>query len=151
MLKGILRALDDPRVYPQQLELELTESTLISEQKRALDIMRAIRSHGVRLSIDDFGTGYSSLSYLKKLPVNHLKVDRSFVMSMVADEDDRIIVQSTVDLAHNLGLGVIAEGIETVHALQILKDMNCDVAQGFYIGRPLEPTQFDAWLKGYHQ
>ena len=151
LLKGILRALDDTGVDPQQLELELTESTLISEQKRALDIMRAIRSHGVRLSIDDFGTGYSSLSYLKKLPVNHLKVDRSFVMSMVDDEDDRIIVQSTVDLAHNLGLGVIAEGIETVRALQLLKEMNCDVAQGFYIGRPLEPTQFDAWLKGYRK
>ena len=151
LLNGILSALDDTGVDPQQLELELTESTLISEQKRALEIMTQIRSHGVRLSIDDFGTGYSSLSYLKKLPVNHLKVDRSFVMSMVDDEDDRIIVQSTVDLAHNLGLGVIAEGIETVRALQLLKDMNCDVAQGFYIGRPLEPTQFDAWLKGYHQ
>lgn len=151
LLNGILSALDDTGVDPRQLELELTESTLISDQKRALEIMTEIRAQGVQLSIDDFGTGYSSLSYLKKLPVNHLKVDRSFVMNMADDGDDRIIVQSTVDLAHNLGLGVIAEGIETVRALQILKEMKCEIAQGFYIGRPLEPTQFDAWLKGYHK
>lgn len=149
LLEGILNALEQTRVDPQRLELELTESTLMSDEQRALRIMSDIRSHGVQLAIDDFGTGYSSLSYLKKLPVNHLKVDRSFVINMAEDDDDRIIVQSTVDLAHNLGLEVIAEGIETISALQLLKDMNCEIAQGYYIAHPMEPAQFDAWLRGF--
>lgn len=149
LLEGILNALEQSRVDPQRLELELTESTLMSDEQRALRIMSEIRSHGVQLAIDDFGTGYSSLSYLKKLPVNHLKVDRSFVINMAEDDDDRTIVQSTVDLAHNLGLEVIAEGIESVNALQLLKEMNCEIAQGFYIAHPMEPGQFDVWLRGF--
>lgn len=149
LVDSVLSITRETGVDPRALELELTESTLMANQDHAITLMRRLKDGGIQLAIDDFGTGYSSLSYLKKLPVDHLKVDKSFVINMAKDQDDRIIVQSTIDLAHNLGLSVIAEGIENIAALQLLKEMNCEVAQGYFIGRPLEPSQFDAWLSGY--
>lgn len=146
MLLGIVR---ETGIDPCYLELELTESTLMKNASSAIETMRKLKDNGIRLSIDDFGTGYSSLAYLKKLPVNHLKVDKSFVLNMSTDEDDKTIVRSTIDLAHNLGLGVIAEGVENIQTLKLLKEMNCDLAQGFFIGRPLEANHLDAWLAGY--
>lgn len=145
-LLGVVR---ETGIDPCYLELELTESTLMKNASSAIETMRKLKDNGIRLSIDDFGTGYSSLAYLKKLPVNHLKVDKSFVLNMSTDEDDKTIVRSTIDLAHNLGLGVIAEGVENIQTLKLLKEMNCDLAQGFFIGRPLEANHLDAWLAGY--
>jgi EAL domain-containing protein (putative c-di-GMP-specific phosphodiesterase class I) len=101
---------------------------------------------GVQLSVDDFGTGYSSLTYLKRLPVNELKIDRSFVMDMLNNKQDEIIVKSTIELAHNMGLKVIAEGIEDEATYNMLKKLGCDMGQGYYMGRPVDPTELQKWL-----
>ena len=117
----------------EYLTLEITESAVMHDPERSLEILTKIDSMGVQLSIDDFGTGYSSLSYLKQLPVKQLKIDRSFVSDMMEDHDDAMIVRSTIDLAHNLGLDTVAEGVETEVVLNRLKEMNCDQAQGYLI------------------
>jgi EAL domain-containing protein (putative c-di-GMP-specific phosphodiesterase class I) len=104
--------------------------------ERALRVAEEIARLGIRLAIDDFGTGYSSLAYLSRLPVSELKVDKSFVLRMLDHERDARIVQSTIDLAHNLGLKVVAEGVETAHILARLRDLGCDAAQGYLIGTP---------------
>jgi sensor c-di-GMP phosphodiesterase-like protein len=102
---------------------------------------------GVRLSIDDFGTGYSSLAYLQELPVDAIKIDKSFVMSMQSDPGNATIVQSTVDLGHNLGLEVVAEGVETIEVYNKLAELGCDYAQGYFLSKPLEPRKTTIWLE----
>jgi diguanylate cyclase len=102
---------------------------------------------GLRLSIDDFGTGYSSLAYLKQLPLHELKIDKSFVMAMERDRADLMIVRSTIELAHNLGLSVVAEGVETEPAFGLLRAMNCDEAQGYFIAKPMPEAEFSGWLR----
>ncbi len=121
---------------PGSLELEITESVIMADPARALEILTRLNAMGVRLSIDDFGTGYSSLSYLKKLPVESIKIDKSFVISMVTDQDDAVIVRSTIDLAHTLGLKVVAEGVEQRETWDRLAALGCDSAQGYYLSRP---------------
>ncbi len=133
-------------IEPQWLELEITESVIMNDPVRALNILSSLDEMGVRLAIDDFGTGYSSLAYLKRLPVDEVKIDRSFVMDMLHDEGNSVIVQSTIDLGHNLGLKVVAEGVENVECLNLLKSLGCDAAQGYYISRPLEADAFVKWL-----
>jgi EAL domain-containing protein (putative c-di-GMP-specific phosphodiesterase class I) len=128
------------------LEFEITESALISDPERALASLDALSALGIRLSIDDFGTGYSSLSYLKRLPIEALKIDRSFVSQIMSSEHDRIIVQSTIELARNLDLEVIAEGVEDEQTLQALSALGCHLAQGYHIGRPGPATDLDAAL-----
>ena len=130
---------------PQCLELEITESQLMDNAVAAQAQMAALKALGLQLSIDDFGTGYSSLAYLKRLPVDELKIDKSFVMGMEAGEDDAMIVRSTIDLAHNLGLTVVAEGVETAAILERLRALACDEAQGYHITRPLPVEDFLAW------
>jgi diguanylate cyclase len=127
------------------LGLEITESAIMDDPHRALHTLQRLRAMGLRLSIDDFGTGYSSLAYLKTLPVHELKMDRSFVMSMSSDEHDAKIVQSTVELAHNLGLSVVAEGVENLPTWELLAAMGCDEAQGHLIAKPMPASQFAAW------
>ena len=105
---------------------------------------------GLKLSIDDFGTGYSSLAYLKRLPVDELKIDRSFVMNMESDVQDAKIVHSTIDLAHNLGLSVVAEGIENPQTLKLLADLHCDEAQGYFIAKPMPAEEFIDWVERWH-
>ncbi len=121
---------------PGSLEMEITESVIMADPARALEILTRLNAMGVRLSIDDFGTGYSSLSYLKKLPVESIKIDKSFVISMVTDPDDAVIVRSTIDLAHTLGLKVVAEGVERRETWDRLAALGCDSAQGYYLSRP---------------
>lgn len=133
-------------IEPQWLELEITESVIMNDPIRALQILSRLDEMGVRLAIDDFGTGYSSLAYLKRLPVDEVKIDRSFVMDMLHDESNSVIVQSTIDLGHNLGLKVVAEGVENVECLNLLRSLGCDAAQGYYISRPLEADAFVKWL-----
>ena len=113
----------------------------MDEPQRAEATLNQLSAAGFKLSIDDFGTGYSSLAYLKRLPVDELKIDRSFVMAMEKDEDDAKIVRSTVDLAHNLGLSVVAEGVETAGAMARLAGLNCDEAQGFHMSRPIPAAE----------
>jgi diguanylate cyclase (GGDEF)-like protein len=125
--------------------LEITESAIMDDPQRALATLDALSAMGFKLSIDDFGTGYSSLAYLKRLPVDELKIDQSFVRSMHADRDDEMIVRSTIDLAHNLGIVVVAEGVETAEAWNLLRDLKCDQAQGYHMGRPMPVSEFSAW------
>jgi len=129
------------------LVLEITESVIMSDPEHTMDVLTRLDNMNVRLSIDDFGTGYSSLSYLKKLPVHQLKIDRSFVRDVTIDPDDATIVRSTVDLAHNLGLAVVAEGVETEEILAAIRDSGCDLAQGHLISRPLPPDSFIEFLR----
>jgi predicted signal transduction protein with EAL and GGDEF domain len=130
-----------------RLELEITESTMLADPARTKIILDRLSGMGVRLSIDDFGTGYSSLAYLKRLPVDEIKIDRSFVMNMAHDEDDAVIVRSTIDLGRNLGLEVVAEGVETVEAWERLKALGCTIAQGYYLSPPMAPERLGEWLR----
>lgn len=136
---GILR---DAGVPPEQLALEVTESALIRSAADVAATLSVLRESGIRLSVDDYGTGQSTLSYLKHLPIHELKIDRTFVTSLAHDENDRIMVRSTIDLAHQLGLQVVAEGIEDGQTLDILRELGCDYAQGFFIGRPVAADDF---------
>ena len=129
------------------LTLEITESGMMENPARSIEILNTLSSMGINLSIDDFGTGFSSLAYLKQLPVNELKIDKSFVMNMDNDESDTVIVQSTISLGHNLGLKVIAEGIEHEGLLHLAKDLGCDKAQGYMFGKPQNNEQFFKLLK----
>ncbi len=130
-------------VGPEWLELEITESAIMADPTRALKVLTALHVMGVRLTIDDYGTGYSSLAYLRRLPVNELKIDRSFVRNMTHDESNAVIVRSTIDLGHNLGLGVVAEGVETLGTLEMLKSLGCDAAQGHYLSKPLPADELE--------
>ena len=132
---------------PNRLELEITETALMENHERVLDALRDLDDLGVVLAIDDFGVGYSSLSYLKSLPISVLKIDRSFVMDMCTDAAGAMIVRSTVELGRNLGLRVVAEGIETEEALEALRALGCGLGQGFHIGRPLPGPVLAAWLE----
>ncbi len=133
---------------PASLDLEITESAIMADPVRALEVLTRLSAMGVKLSIDDFGTGYSSLAYLKKLPVDTVKIDKSFVMDMTQDEGNALIVRSTIDLAHNLGVEVIAEGVEMHEAWVELSILGCDAAQGYYINRPIPAAEFITWLNG---
>lgn len=126
---------------PGMLELEITETALMQDPEGAAVLLKRIASLGVHLSIDDFGTGYSSLSYLRSLPLDALKIDRSFVTDMVRDEQNAVIVRSTLGLAHSLNLQVVAEGVEDAAALKMLQEMGCDQVQGYYISRPVSAEQ----------
>ena len=132
-------------LIPERLTLEITESAVMSDPARARENLTKLSDMGIQLDIDDYGTGFSSLAYLKILPVNGLKIDKSFVIEMEEDENDKIIVQSTIDLAHNLNLVVIAEGVETAESLAALKQHQCDYAQGYFIARPMPETEFRKW------
>jgi EAL domain-containing protein (putative c-di-GMP-specific phosphodiesterase class I) len=133
-------------VDPSMLTLEITESSLLIDAPRARATIDELHEIGVSLSIDDFGTGYSSLSYLRRLPVAELKIDQSFIANVLLDEQDEVIVRSTIDLGHNLGLVVVAEGVENNEVLERLRELGCDVAQGYCISRPLAPGHFLSWL-----
>ena len=133
------------RVPAEAFCLEITESAIMDDPQRALGTLNGLSALGFKLSIDDFGTGYSSLAYLKKLPVDELKIDQSFVRNMETDSDDAKIVRSTIDLAHNLGLCVVAEGVENAQVWDMLRELNCDQAQGFHMGKPMPADQFAAW------
>ncbi len=137
--------LEKYQVPPHLLEIEITESTLIGDPERALQIMDRIHQMGVRFAIDDFGTGYSSLVYLKRLPIETLKIDRSFIRDMLSDDQDRVIVQSTLGLAHSFDLEVVAEGVEDQETLNSLLQWGCEQAQGFLISRPLPIEEFELW------
>lgn len=142
----VARQLDAADVPASMLSLELTETAIMADPDRGLAVLTALDAMGISLSIDDFGTGYSSMSYLKNLPVRELKIDRSFVMGMATDDSDVVLVQSAVDLGHNLGLHVVAEGVEDASTQLTLAAMGCDLMQGYHIRRPVGPTDLEPWL-----
>jgi diguanylate cyclase (GGDEF)-like protein len=137
------------RVLAKAFCLEITESAIMDDPQRALVTLDRLSAMGFKLSIDDFGTGYSSLAYLKRLPVDELKIDQSFVRNMQTDADDAMIVRSTIDLAHNLGIRVVAEGVENAQVWDMLRELNCDQAQGYHMGRPMPVTEFSSWSTGW--
>jgi diguanylate cyclase (GGDEF)-like protein len=146
IVERVERILADAGVLPGQLTLEITETSLLADGARTLATVEALNRMGSKLSIDDFGTGFSSLSYLRTLPASELKVDRSFVSNLVLDERDEVIVRSTIDLGHNLGLRVVAEGVEDSGTLDRLRMLGCDAAQGYGISRPLPLDRLLVWL-----
>jgi diguanylate cyclase (GGDEF)-like protein/PAS domain S-box-containing protein len=129
------------------LKLELTESALMSDPAQAMQVLTELCNLGARIAIDDFGTGYSSLGYLKRLPAHEIKIDRSFIADMVAEERDHAIVRSTIDLGHNLGLAAVAEGVEDQATLDLLGGLGCDLAQGYYLSKPLPAPNIAAWCR----
>jgi EAL domain-containing protein (putative c-di-GMP-specific phosphodiesterase class I) len=132
-------------VPPARLILEVTESALMRDVDYAVRMLHRLRAGGVRLSIDDFGTGYSSLAQLKRMPVDELKIDKSFVMQMTEGSDDAVIVRSTIELGHNMGLSVIAEGVETNASLDLLRRYRCDMVQGYFFSPPIDGDALQAW------
>jgi len=155
-----MRNLQDPRLpdtlvklltrwglEPTWIEVEITESALAADPERALAILQRLSAMGIRIAIDDFGTGYSSLAYLKRLPVDEIKIDKSFVLGMATDENDATIVRSTIDLGHNLGLKVAAEGIEDQMTWDLLTAWGCDFAQGYFLSRPLPALDLATWVR----
>ena len=134
------------KVPAEVLLLEVTESAVMAEPDRALEVLGRLHALGVGLAVDDFGTGYSSMAYLKELPVDELKIDRSFVSQMATSPNDAVIVRSTIDLGHNLGLRVVAEGVETQRAWDELAGLGCDTAQGYLLGRPVPAAELEQQL-----
>jgi diguanylate cyclase len=147
LVEQVCAALKRHGLTANALELEITESGIIADPSHALELVRELRAMGVRVSIDDFGTGYSSLSHLKNLPVHALKIDRSFVRDMQQDPPSRAIVQSTIQLAQNLQLDVVAEGVEDEQTLAQLSDLGCHEVQGFLVAEPLDANVFEHWLQ----
>jgi EAL domain-containing protein (putative c-di-GMP-specific phosphodiesterase class I) len=142
----VAEALARWKVDPELLELEIPESAVMSDPARIRRMLRRLRERGLRLAVDDFGSGYASLSHLKHLPVDILKIDKSFVSNIETDEDDEVIVRSTVELAHSLGLRVVAEGVESEEVLNRLASLGCDTAQGFWLSRPAPADELTEWL-----
>ena len=136
---------------PEYLTLELTETAALSGSGEGLDMIARLRELGVRISIDDYGTGLSTLEYLKKVPANEIKIDQSFVKGMVDNRSDRLMVQSTIGLAHSLGRKVVAEGVEQREILDLLIEMECDIAQGFAIGRPMSLESLTKRISAEHK
>lgn len=134
-------------VPENKVTLEVTESAVVDNPESAIKLLQRFKDKGIKISIDDYGTGYSSLAQLKQLPVHELKIDKSFVQHLQEDEDDRIIVRSTIELAHNMGLSVVAEGIEDDFALRWLTKHGCELGQGYYISRPKSTNDFTVWIK----
>ncbi|GMR16117.1 MAG: hypothetical protein BMS9Abin31_0424 [Gammaproteobacteria bacterium] len=149
LISFVSRLLHETRINPEKITFEITESAVMNDPVRAREVLEHLSDMGIELAIDDYGTGFSSLAYLKLLPVKYLKVDKSFVIDMLDDENDAIIVHSTIDLAHNLGLLVVAEGVESEEVFIKLRELGCDYAQGFYLARPMPAEKIERWLNDY--
>jgi diguanylate cyclase (GGDEF)-like protein len=146
LLEKVKNALHWSGVAPSSLEIEITENTLLTGINHCSDTVSALSQLGVRIAIDDFGTGYSSLSYLRQLPIDTLKIDKSFVQNMADNHSDAVIVRSIIDLGHNLGFAVVAEGVETDQLCESLRGMQCDIVQGFFTGKPMNHSELSHWL-----
>jgi diguanylate cyclase (GGDEF)-like protein len=142
----VARLLDEHRVPAELLRLEVTESAVMGDAARCMEVLQGLHDLGVRLSIDDFGTGYSSMAYLRRLPVDELKIDRSFVLGMTTTQQDAVLVRTAIDLGHNLGLTVVAEGVEGLEHADALRALGCDIAQGYHFARPMAAAQLSTLL-----
>ena len=141
--------IDRHGIDPEKIILEITESGLIQELKRTLDVLTRLRMKQVQLSIDDFGTGYSMMQQLRSIPATELEIDKSFVQNMDGTASDRVMVQKTIEIGHELGMNVVAEGVETPEQLDYLRSNGCDLAQGYLFSRPLPPKEMLDWLATY--
>ena len=148
LVQHVARCLEREGLPAGMLRLELTESALMDDPRTAQSALARLRELGVTTAIDDYGTGYSSLAYIKQLAVNELKIDRAFVSGMEADARNAAIVRSTIELGHNLGLTVVAEGVETDHEAGQLRRFGCDLAQGYHFARPMDAAALERWLAG---
>ncbi|KTT20114.1 diguanylate cyclase [Pseudomonas oryzihabitans] len=143
----VIRWLDEAGVSARQLTFEVTESAIMADPEAAIALLKRLSSLGIRLSVDDYGTGQASLAHLKRLPVDELKIDQSFIRELEPGNDDAVIVRSTIEMGHNLGLEVVAEGVEEGRTLALLRSWGCDVIQGYYISRPVPAGEFAAWME----
>lgn len=148
IVEDLRHTLERTGIAPERLEMEITETLLAEDTPDLIETLNAMKDMGLKLSIDDFGTGYSSLAYLKRFPIDTVKIDKAFVTDMTDDPDNASIVRAIVAMAHNLNLKVIAEGVEQVDQFELLEGIGCDMAQGFLLGRPMEPDDFRALLRG---
>jgi EAL domain-containing protein (putative c-di-GMP-specific phosphodiesterase class I) len=150
LVETIRRALADAQFEPRLLEVELTESAVMSDPEESIKTLERLSEMGVLVSVDDFGTGYSSMSYLRRFPIDHLKIDRSFLSEITARSDDASIVGAIVSLAHNLRLKVIAEGVETTAQLDLLKTLGCDQYQGYQFSPPVPVADFERLMRSVY-
>ena len=141
-MEKVKRILDETKMDPSFLDLELTESTLMYDPERSAITLKELRQLGVKISIDDFGTGYSSLNYLKRFDVSSVKIDKSFVKDITTNLDDAAISKAVIAMAHGLGLNVLAEGVETIEQLEMLNELDCDNIQGYFINKPMPAEEF---------
>ncbi|MBE9076959.1 GGDEF domain-containing response regulator [Romeria aff. gracilis LEGE 07310] len=148
LIDCVAQALATNDLHPSQLELEVTETALMQDAAQAVETLNQLKALGIRLSVDDFGTGYSSLSYLKHLPIDTLKIDNCFVRGVTQDTKNQIILQSTIEMAHRLGLSIVAEGVETEPEKTLLVQYHCDFLQGYWIGRPMPAAALEDCLTG---
>jgi EAL domain-containing protein (putative c-di-GMP-specific phosphodiesterase class I) len=147
LLEDVMGTIAETGMNPHRIELEVTESVMIREPERAVKLLRSLKSIGVRLTIDDFGTGYSSLAYLKRLPIDCMKIDASFVRGIPVDASDVAITETILAMAASLGLKVVAEGVETADQMYFLERRGCDEMQGFYFSKPLPAEDVPAYLR----
>jgi EAL domain-containing protein (putative c-di-GMP-specific phosphodiesterase class I) len=147
LIPTIRQALTRWNLPAHRLEIELTESALMADPDRGAEMLRQLHAMGVHIAIDDFGTGYSSLTHLQRLPVDELKIDKSFVQNMASNEGDVFIVRSVADLGHSLGLTIVAEGVEDDRSLRLLSVMGCDLVQGYHVSRPLPARDLRSWMQ----
>jgi diguanylate cyclase len=148
---GVLAAVRSSGVRPERLLIEMTETALLSDPDRAGRSLRRLAAAGIRVSLDDFGQGQTSLGYLSTLPLHEVKIDKSFVVDMLEDRSHAAIVRSVIELAHNLGFEVVAEGVETQAILDELEVLGCDIAQGFLLARPMPATHLPGWLLAHRR
>jgi EAL domain-containing protein (putative c-di-GMP-specific phosphodiesterase class I) len=142
----VLQILKENGIKPEQLTLEVTESSIMEDVARAVLVLECLRDIGVRISMDDFGTGHSSLAQLRNIPLHELKIDKSFVMTILGDAQNEAIVRTTIDLAHSLDLEVVAEGVEDEATMRRIASLGCEQAQGYFLSKPLPASDFIAWL-----
>ena len=145
-VEKIISILKENEVSASNFIMEITESVMMTNPKKSIDILNKLDQLNIEIAVDDFGTGYSSLTYLKRLPLSKLKIDKTFIMDMNNDENDALIVRSTIDLAHNLGMQVIAEGIEEEDSIELLAILGCELGQGYFISRPISDENFEQWV-----
>ena len=143
---NIISLLEQYQIEPNEIELEITESVLIEDFNEVVTKMRMLRDYGIRVSLDDFGTGFSSLSYLKGLPIDTLKIDKSFIDTLITDDSTRIITESIISMVKRLGFETVAEGVETEEQYEYLKNIQCDNIQGFYLGKPMPEQELESLL-----
>ena len=146
LMDAVTTAVSRSGLPPTSVELEITESAVMFDPEGALRSLRSLVEYGVRISLDDFGTGYSSLSYLQRLPVTAVKIDKSFVEPLLSDDTANAIVHAVVELAHSLGLSVIAEGVDSAAVMEQLTALGCDALQGFYVASPMSPGRLERWM-----
>ena len=147
--KFVLKHFEKNKVEKGSVAFEITESVMMTDTEQALKMMQNLQDIGSEIIVDDYGTGFSSLAYLKRFPVKELKIDKSFVNNMIENDNDAVIVKSTIDLAHNLGLKVIAEGVESEKVMEVLKLLGCDMIQGYFISKPMSASHFPKWCENY--